>query len=43
MSVEKTPCNLNHLSSSTPVLGMGGAERLRRHGSGQELSRATAF
>ena len=37
MSVEMTPCHvppphrhLNHLISSTPALGMGGAERLRR-------------
>ena len=37
MSVEMTPCqcHLNHLICSTPALGMGGAERLRRHGSGR--------
>jgi len=42
MSVEMTPYHLNHLISSTPALGMGGAESLRRHGSGLEPSRATA-
>ena len=26
-----TPCHLDHLINSTPALGMGGAERLRRH------------
>ena len=30
MSVEMTPCHLNHLISSTTALGMGGAQRLRR-------------
>ena len=45
MSVEMTFCHLklNHLTNSTPALGMGGAERLRRHGSGLEPSRALHF
>ena len=45
MSVEMTPCHLilNHLISSTPALGMGGTERLQRHGGGREPSRAPAF
>ena len=38
MSVEMTPCHLNHLINSPPPLGMGGAERLRRHGSGRETT-----